>query len=53
MQTFNQSLLRLYNEKMISMQDALAYATSPDEFKLMAEGIASGVRAKEFDSVYH
>ena len=53
MQTFNQSLLKLYDAKIITMQDALAYATSPDEFKLMAEGIASGVRAKEFDSVYH
>jgi len=52
MQTFNQSLLDLYRRKKIRMEDALAYATSPDEFRLMAEGIATGVRAKEFDSVY-
>jgi len=52
MQTFNQSLLKLYRAKMIKMEDALAYATSPEEFRLMAEGIASGVKAREFDSVY-
>jgi len=52
MQTFNQSLLKLYQAKTIRMEDALAYATSPDEFRLMAEGIATGVKAREFDSVY-
>jgi twitching motility protein PilT len=52
MQTFNQSLLKLYQAKMIRMEDALAFATSPDEFRLMAEGIATGVKAREFDSVY-
>lgn len=52
MQTFNQSLLKLYQAKMVTMDDALAYATSPDEFRLMAEGIASGVKARELDSVY-
>ncbi|KPL07474.1 hypothetical protein AMJ85_09460 [candidate division BRC1 bacterium SM23_51] len=53
MQTFNQSLLKLYQEKKVTMDDALAYATSPDEFRLMVEGIASGVKARELDSVYH
>jgi twitching motility protein PilT len=52
MHSFNQSLLLMYQSKIIRLEDALAYATSPDEFRLMAEGIASGVRAKEFDSVY-
>jgi Tfp pilus assembly ATPase PilU len=52
MQTFNQSLLKLYQSKTIRMEDALAYATSPDEFRLMAEGIATGVKAREFDSIY-
>ncbi|MBM3334789.1 PilT/PilU family type 4a pilus ATPase [Candidatus Sumerlaeota bacterium] len=52
MQTFNQSLLRLYNAGLVRMEDALAYATSPDEFRLMAEGIATGVRAREFDNIY-
>jgi len=52
MQTFNQSLLMLYKAKKVKLEDALAYATSPDEFRLMAEGIASGVRAKEMGGHY-
>ena len=47
MQTFNQSLLQLYRTKRIRMEDALLYATSADEFRLMAEGIASGVKQRE------
>lgn len=47
MQTFNQSLLALYRAKKVRLEDALAYATSPDEFRLMADGIASGVRSSE------
>ncbi len=47
MQTFNQSLLALYRTKKVKLEDALAYATSPDEFRLMAEGIASGTRSPE------
>ncbi len=50
MQTFNQSLLQLYRTKRIKMEDALLYATSPDEFRLMADGIASGVKQREFGS---
>jgi twitching motility protein PilT len=46
MQTFNQSLLALYRSKRVKLEDALLYATSPDEFRLMAEGIASGVRQR-------
>jgi hypothetical protein len=34
-------------KKMIKLEDAMAYATSPAEFRLMVEGIASGVRARE------
>jgi twitching motility protein PilT len=52
MQTFNQSLLQLYRTKKIRLEDALAYAGSPDEFKLMAEGITTGVRAKEVSGTY-
>ena len=48
MQTFNQSLLQLYRTKRIKMEDALLYATSADEFRLMADGIASGVKQREF-----
>lgn len=47
MQTFNQSLLGLYKTRKVKLEDALAYATSPDEFRLMTEGIATGVKAKE------
>ena len=47
MQTFNQSLLNLYKKRLITYEDAILNATSPDEFRLMAEGITSGVRAKE------
>lgn len=47
MQTFNQSLLALYRAKKVKLEDALAYASSPDEFRLMADGIASGVRSSE------
>ena len=48
MQTFNQSLLQLYRTKRIKLEDALLYATSADEFRLMADGIASGVKQREF-----
>lgn len=47
MQTFNQSLLALYRSKRIKLEDAMIYATSADEFKLMADGIATGVRSPE------
>ena len=42
MQSFNQSLLNLYQNKLITMEDALETASSSDEFKLKAEGITSG-----------
>src|SRR5690606_17233041 len=48
MQTFNQSLLGLYRTKKIKLEDAMVYATSPDEFRLMAEGIATGSRSPEY-----
>lgn len=48
MQTFNQSLLALYRSKKIKLEDALIYATSADEFRLMAGGIATGVKSADF-----
>jgi len=39
MQTFNQSLLELYNRKSITREDALAYATNPDALKMNMQGI--------------
>lgn len=44
MMTFNQSLFNLCQNKKVRKEDALAYATSPDELLLMLEGIGTGVR---------
>ncbi|MEK6647146.1 MAG: type IV pilus twitching motility protein PilT [Candidatus Firestonebacteria bacterium] len=42
MQTFDQSLLGLYQKGLIKMEDALAEATSASELKLAIDGIVSG-----------
>ncbi|MCD6384898.1 PilT/PilU family type 4a pilus ATPase [Candidatus Sumerlaeota bacterium] len=47
MQTFNQSLYDLYQRGFISYDDAIGYASSPDEFRLLVEGIASGTQDKK------
>lgn len=39
MQSFDQSLLDLYQRELISMSDALRNATSPDDLKLRIKGI--------------
>ncbi len=39
MQTFNQSLLKLYNDKRITREDALRYATNPEALKMNMQGI--------------
>ena len=39
MQTFDQSLMKLYRDGLISYEDALANSTSPDEFCLRVKGI--------------
>jgi len=41
MQTFDQSLYRLYKQDLISFEEALRQATNPDEFKLKVAGIHS------------
>ena len=41
MQTFDQSLLNLYREGLISMEDALAEANSATELKLGLDGLIS------------
>lgn len=47
MQTFDQSLLDLYKEELITMEDALAEATSSTELKLGLDGlISSGASIK-------
>ena len=37
MQTFDQALLTLYREGLVTLQDAAAVASSPHDFKLMAQ----------------
>ncbi len=39
MQTFDQSLYDLYNQGLISLEEALMYSSNPDEFKLRIAGI--------------
>jgi twitching motility protein PilT len=46
MQTFNMALVKLYQQKMITYEDALMASGNPDEFKLAIQGITSGVRSK-------
>ncbi len=41
MQTFDQSLLTLYQDKLITYEDALRRASSPDDFILKVKGVQS------------
>jgi twitching motility protein PilT len=41
MQTFDQSIYDLYTKGLIAMEEALLYASNPDEFKLRLQGIRS------------
>jgi twitching motility protein PilT len=41
MQTFDQSLYGLYQQELISYEEALRQASNPDEFKLKVDGIQS------------
>ena len=48
MQTFDQSLYDLYNQGLITLDEALANSTNPDEFKLRIAGIrTTGDAARE------
>ncbi len=42
MVTFNQSLLDLYKQELISFEEALYASSNPDEFKLNAQGMYTG-----------
>ncbi len=42
MQTFNQSLLALYKQEIISYEEALRNSSNPEEFKLNAKGMFTG-----------
>ena len=41
MQTFDQSLYDLYTQGLITLEEALANSTNPDEFKLRIAGISN------------
>jgi twitching motility protein PilT len=45
MQTFDQSIYRLYEQKVISAEEALRWATNVDEFKLRMAGITTNTDA--------
>ncbi len=51
MQTFDQSLMALWRENLISFEEALAQSTNPDDFALKARGISStsDSRWEDFD----
>jgi twitching motility protein PilT len=40
MQTFDQSLMQWFSQKVISYESAMFYASSPAEFALRTQGIA-------------
>ncbi len=50
MQTFDQALLKLYEEGKISMDEALKAATHPHDFKLLVA--AEGQRSTSVDQIY-
>ena len=55
MQSFDQSIFYHYQQGLINYNDALAYATSPDEFKLRVQGIysTSGTALEELEKDMH
>ncbi len=42
MQTFNQALLKLYNEGKVTLEEATAAASNPEEFMLTVRGVETG-----------
>lgn len=50
MQTFNQSLLSLYQQEIITYDEAMHHSTNPEEFKLNAQGMFTGT---DSIGVYH
>lgn len=49
MQTFDQSLLKLLNEGMITYDEAVAQSTNPDDFKLKVKGVGSSSESAEWE----
>ena len=50
MQTFDQALLKLYQDGIISMDEALKAATHPHDFKLLVA--AEGQRSTSVEQIY-
>ncbi len=48
MQTFDQSIMELYEKGLISKEDALNYATNPADLELKMKGISSGEMGSDF-----
>ena len=46
MQTMNQSLLTLFQKRMISLEDALGRSQDPDELKQMISNPAAGMQRR-------
>ena len=51
-QTFNQSLRRLYQADMITLQDATSIADFPDELQMELRGLYKGTVASDFNFDY-
>ena len=49
MQAFDQSLFRLLQSRLISLEEAIHNATNPDEFKMRVSGILSTEQAIDGD----
>jgi len=45
MQTFNQSLVKLFKEGLVKEEDIMAAATSPDDLKLALRGVEQEIKA--------
>jgi twitching motility protein PilT len=41
MQTFDQAIFALYDQKLVTYDEALRWATNKDEFKLKVQGIST------------
>jgi twitching motility protein PilT len=48
-QTFQQSIVQIYREGLITYEDALAASDNPDELKLELRGITKGSVSSDFD----
>ena len=47
--TFNQSIRVLYQDDLLSLEDAMKLADNPEELKMELRGIVKGARATDFD----